>query len=287
MAAASLLALLDDIATVLDDVAAADQGRRQEDRRRARRRPGAQRRSRSPACSADRELPVVWAVAKGSLLNKAILVPAALAISAFAPWAVDAAADASAALFLCFEGVEKLAHKLLHRGERRRGAHAPSWRGRWPTRAVDLVALRAATRSRARSAPTSSSRPRSSSSRSAPWPARRSARRSRVLVGIALLMTVGVYGLVAGIVKLDDARAVRCSRAGDGGRGAAPLGPRHPARRAVADEGACRWPARRRCSWSAAASSTTACTRWRTRLKWLSPASAARSARCCRRWPTG
>ena len=65
---------------------------------------------------ADRELPVVWAVAKGSLVNKAILVPAALAISAFAPWAVTPLLMVGGA-YLCFEGVEKLAHKLLHSAE--------------------------------------------------------------------------------------------------------------------------------------------------------------------------
>ena len=65
---------------------------------------------------ADRELPVVWAVAKGSTLNKAILVPAALAISALAPWAIAPLLMAGGA-FLCYEGVEKLAHRFLHAGE--------------------------------------------------------------------------------------------------------------------------------------------------------------------------
>ena len=64
---------------------------------------------------ANRELPVVWAVAKGSLLNKAILVPAALLLSAFVPWLVIPLMTIGGA-FLCFEGVEKLAHKLLHSG---------------------------------------------------------------------------------------------------------------------------------------------------------------------------
>src|SRR6185369_14660635 len=63
--------------------------------------------------SADRELPVVWAVAKGSAVNKAILVPAALAISAFIPWAVTPLLMVGG-LFLCFEGFEKLAHKMMH-----------------------------------------------------------------------------------------------------------------------------------------------------------------------------
>ena len=64
---------------------------------------------------ADRELPVVWAVAKGSFINKTILVPAALAISAFAPWAVTPLLMVGG-LFLCYEGVEKLAHKFGRHG---------------------------------------------------------------------------------------------------------------------------------------------------------------------------
>ena len=63
--------------------------------------------------NADRELPVVWAVFKGSAVNKLILVPAALAISAFAPWAVTPLLMVGGA-FLCYEGFEKLAHKFLH-----------------------------------------------------------------------------------------------------------------------------------------------------------------------------
>src|SRR4029453_1619412 len=65
---------------------------------------------------ADRELPVVWAVAKGSLVNKAILVPAALLISAIAPWAITPLLVIGG-LFLCFEGAEKIVHRFLHRPE--------------------------------------------------------------------------------------------------------------------------------------------------------------------------
>ena len=109
---------------------------------------------------ADRELPVVWAVAKGSLVNKAILVPAALAISAFAPWAVTPLLMVGGA-FLCFEGVEKLAHKFLHGGAEDDAEHAELARGAWPTRR-STSSRSSRTRSRARSAPTSSCRPRSS-----------------------------------------------------------------------------------------------------------------------------
>ena len=109
--ASSLLALIDDIATVLDDVALLTKVA-------AKKTAGvlgddlALNAQQVSGVNADRELPVVWAVAKGSAMNKAILVPAALAISAFAPWAVTPLLMAGG-LFLCYEGVEKLAHKLL------------------------------------------------------------------------------------------------------------------------------------------------------------------------------
>src|ERR1043166_6553406 len=110
--ASSLLALLDDIATILDDVALLSKGA-------AKKTAGvlgddlALNAQQVTGVSADRELPVVWAVAKGSLVNKAILVPAALAISALAPWAVQPLLMMGGA-FLCYEGFEKLAHKILH-----------------------------------------------------------------------------------------------------------------------------------------------------------------------------
>ncbi|EEI62837.1 DUF808 family protein, partial [Corynebacterium glucuronolyticum] len=71
----------------------------------------------------DRELSVVWAVAKGSFVNKLILVPAALLISAFAPWAITPLLMLGGA-FLCYEGVEKLAHKYLPHGDSPEGNHA-------------------------------------------------------------------------------------------------------------------------------------------------------------------
>ena len=112
MAAANLLALLDDIATVLDDVALLS-------KLAAKKSAGvlgddlALNAQQVTGVSADRELPVVWAVAKGSFINKAILVPAALLISAFAPWLVIPLLMVGGA-FLCYEGFEKLAHRFLH-----------------------------------------------------------------------------------------------------------------------------------------------------------------------------
>ena len=112
MAGASLLTLIDDIATILDDVAVLT-------KLATRKTAGvlgddlALNAQQVAGVRADRELSVVWAVAKGSLVNKAILVPAALAISALAPWAVIALLMIGGA-FLCYEGFEKLAHRFLH-----------------------------------------------------------------------------------------------------------------------------------------------------------------------------
>src|SRR3954462_7222048 len=107
----SLLALLDDIRPLLDDVSVLTQvvandtaGVLGDDL--------ALNAQQVSGVRAERELPVVWAVAKGSLLNKAILVPCALAISALAPWAVTPLLMVGGG-FLCFEGCEKLAHKFL------------------------------------------------------------------------------------------------------------------------------------------------------------------------------
>src|SRR6185436_5286672 len=112
MAAGSLLALLDDIATILDDVALLSKVA-------AKKTAGvlgddlALNARQVSGVTADRELPVVWAVAKGSFVNKLILVPTALLISAVAPWAVLPLLMVGGA-YLCFEGAEKLAHRFLH-----------------------------------------------------------------------------------------------------------------------------------------------------------------------------
>ena len=112
MAAAGLLLLLDDIASVLDDVALLA-------KLATKKTAGvlgddlALNAQQVSGVRANRELPVVWAVAKGSFLNKAILVPAALVISAMAPWAITPLLMIGGA-FLCYEGFEKVAHRLLH-----------------------------------------------------------------------------------------------------------------------------------------------------------------------------
>src|SRR5687767_12875650 len=139
MAATSLLALLDDIASVLDDVAVLTKVA-------AKKTAGvlgddlALNAQQVAGVHADRELPVVWAVAKGSLLNKAILVPAALAISALAPWGVMPLLMLGGA-FLCYEGVEKLAHKFLPHDKAEERAHHVAHLKALVDPKIDLVAI--------------------------------------------------------------------------------------------------------------------------------------------------
>ncbi|MBW8370427.1 MAG: DUF808 domain-containing protein [Thiobacillus sp.] len=200
MAGSSLLALIDDIATILDDVSVMTKVA-------AKKTAGvlgddlALNAQQVAGVKAERELPVVWAVAKGSLVNKAILVPAALAISAFAPWAITPLLMLGGA-FLSYEGFEKLAHKFLHREEA--AAHRSELAQAVADPAVDLVALE---KDKIKGAV------RTDFILSAEIivitlgtvAAASFGKQVTVLAGIALVMTVGVYGLVAGIVKLDDA----------------------------------------------------------------------------------
>jgi predicted DNA repair protein MutK len=198
--ASSLLALLDDIATILDDVSILAKVA-------AKKTAGvlgddlALNAQQVTGLNADRELPVVWAVAKGSFINKAILVPAALAISAFAPWAVTPLLLIGGA-FLCFEGCEKLAHKLLHSRAEDDAHHEELTRALAnpdvDLRQVEKDKIKGAVRtdfilSAEIIAITLGTVAGSSM-----------AVQIGVLGGIAILMTVGVYGLVAGIVKIDD-----------------------------------------------------------------------------------
>ncbi len=201
MAGASLLALLDDIATILDDVSVMTKVA-------AKKTSGvlgddlALNAQQVTGVRAERELPVVWAVARGSFRNKLILVPAALAISALAPWAITPLLMLGGA-FLCFEGFEKLAHSYMHASDEDAAHHAElSHALKDPT--VDLVALE---RDKIKGAI------RTDFILSAEIivitlgtvAAASFGNQVTVLAAIAILMTIGVYGLVAGIVKLDDA----------------------------------------------------------------------------------
>ncbi|MGA9706036.1 DUF808 domain-containing protein [Pseudomonas sp.] len=197
MAGSSLLVLIDDIAAVLDDVALMTKVA-------AKKTAGvlgddlALNAQQVSGVRAEREIPVVWAVAKGSFINKLILVPAALLISAFAPWAVTPLLMLGGA-YLCFEGFEKLAHSFFHKRTEEQ-AHLVE---AVADPATDLVAFEkdkikgairtdfilsaeiiAITLGTVADAPLM--------------------QQVIVLSGIAIVMTIGVYGLVAGIVKLDD-----------------------------------------------------------------------------------
>jgi hypothetical protein len=212
MAVSNLLALIDDIATVLDDVAVLTKVA-------TKKTAGvlgddlALNAQQVAGVRADRELPVVWAVAKGSLVNKVILVPVALAVSALAPWAVTPLLMVGG-LFLCYEGFEKLAHRFLadrsddldHRAELAQALVVPHADLRALERdkikgavrtdfvlSAEIVAITLGTVAQA------------------PF-----ATQLSVLAGIALVMTVGVYGFVAAIVKLDDGGLALSRQTGDG-----------------------------------------------------------------------
>jgi predicted DNA repair protein MutK len=190
----SLLALLDDIATVLDDVSVLTKVAAQKTAAVVG-DDVALSAQQTAGLRADRELPVVWAVAKGSLRNKAILVPSALVISAVAPWAVMPLLMLGG-VYLCYEGFEKLAHRFLEDHAKHEERHDDL--------SVNLASVEKAKISGAVRTDFVLSAEiiviTLSIVAKAPF-----VTRVAVLVGVALLMTVGVYGLVGGIVKLDDA----------------------------------------------------------------------------------
>ena len=208
MAGSSLLMLLDDIATVLDDVAVMTKVA-------AKKTAGvlgddlALNAQQVAGVRAERELPVVWAVAKGSAVNKLILVPAALAISAFIPWLIVPLLMVGGA-YLCFEGFEKLAHTYFHPKEE------SDQRNRELMSAVanpviDMVAFE---KEKIKGAV------RTDFILSAEIivialgtvAAATFAKQAAVVVAIAAIMTIGVYGFVALIVKLDDLGAHLCKK---------------------------------------------------------------------------
>ena len=196
--ATSLLLLLDDIISVLDDVATMTKVA-------AKKTAGvlgddlALNAKQVTGVDPARELPVVWAVAKGSAVNKAILVPAALVISWLAPWAIPPLLVIGGA-FLCYEGAEKILHAALHRGRGQHHGH-------------DTTGQHAA----ADPSPASERKKIAGAIRTdfilsaeiivitldlvSAMPL---VTQVGVLLAVAVLMTIGVYGLVAAIVKLDD-----------------------------------------------------------------------------------
>ena len=199
MAGSSLLTLLDDIATLLDDISVMG-------KLAAKKTAGvlgddlSLNAQQVTGVRANRELPVVWGVAKGSLINKVILVPLALLISAFIPWAITPLLMLGGA-FLCFEGVEKVLHSLQARKHkedpqvRRQRLEAlasqdpmaferDKVKGAIRTDFILSVEIVAITLGIVAEAPL--------------------LNQILILSGIALLVTVGVYGLVGIIVKLDD-----------------------------------------------------------------------------------
>lgn len=196
MAGSSLLTLLDDIAAVLDDVSVMT-------KMAAKKTSGvlgddlALNAQQVTGVRADREIPVVWSVAKGSFINKLILVPLALLISAFLPWAITPLLMIGGA-YLCFEGAEKITHKLLHSNvkdtvsqnqlqlseEQLKEFESKKIKGAIRTDFVlsaEIIAITLGIVSTTTFI-----------------------NQVAVLSIIAIVMTIGVYGLVAGIVKLDD-----------------------------------------------------------------------------------
>ncbi|RYF64484.1 MAG: DUF808 domain-containing protein, partial [Comamonadaceae bacterium] len=211
--ASSLLLLLDDIATVLDDVSVLTKVA-------AKKTAGvlgddlALNAQQVTGVKADRELPVVWAVAKGSAINKLILVPAALAIATFLPWLITPLLMVGGA-FLCFEGVEKLLHKFLHKEEAAADTARHAQAVADP--AVDVFAIEKEKVKGAIRTDFILSAEIIVISLGAvtgqPF-----VTQLGVLVAISVAMTIGVYGLVAGIVKLDDAGLYLSRRASSGAR---------------------------------------------------------------------
>jgi len=211
MAAGSLLTLLDDIASILDDVSILT-------KKAAAKTAGvlgddlALNAQQVSGVVSKRELPVVWAVAKGSFLNKLILVPLALLISTFIPWLITPLLMIGG-LYLCFEGVEKLLHVIQHRKDRSieaAGAEIAELAATAPEEKVESEAQKI------------KGAVRTDFVLSAEIIAitlgtvegQDFMRQALVLSSIAVVMTVGVYGLVAGIVKLDDAGLYLTQRAG-------------------------------------------------------------------------
>ena len=200
MAGSSLLTLIDDIATVLDDVAILSKVA-------AKKTAGvlgddlALNAEQVSGVKADRELPVVWAVAKGSFLNKLILVPSALLISAFFPPLITVLL-VFGGLFLCFEGFEKVFHKFFHSKQDLAQEHEAVIAAVNQDN-IDIVALE---KEKIKGAIRTDFILSAEIVVIALGSVKEAAFETQVMVisALAIAITVGVYGLVAAIVKLDD-----------------------------------------------------------------------------------
>lgn len=200
MAGSSLLTLIDDIATVLDDVAILSKVA-------AKKTAGvlgddlALNAEQVSGVKADRELPVVWAVAKGSFLNKLILVPSALLISAFFPPLITVLL-VFGGLFLCFEGFEKVFHKFFHSKQDLAQEHEAVITAVNQDN-IDIVALE---KEKIKGAIRTDFILSAEIVVIALGSVKEAAFETQVMVisALAIAITVGVYGLVAAIVKLDD-----------------------------------------------------------------------------------
>jgi uncharacterized protein len=215
MAGSSLLILIDDITLLLDDVAAMSKVA-------AKKTAGvlgddlALNAQQVSGIRAERELPVVWGVAKGSFKNKLILVPAALALSAFAPWSITPILMVGGA-YLCYEGFEKIAHPFLHSKEDEEHQHDLIEAFHNPE--IDLEAFE---KEKIEGAI------RTDFILSAEIIVialgtvadKDLMTQTMVVSGIAIAITIGVYGIVAAIVKMDDVGLHLLQNAPEGKRGA-------------------------------------------------------------------
>jgi len=204
LASSSLLTLLDDIAAVLDDVAILSKVA-------AKKTAGvlgddlALNAEQVSGVKADRELPVVWAVAKGSFLNKLIIVPAALAISAFAPPLITVLMVIGG-LFLCFEGFEKVFHKFFHKNSVEHDIEKEQHQQKLIALSDDNIDLVAFEKKKIKGAIRTDFILSAEIVVIVLGTVQDAAFSMQVAVvsSLAVAITVGVYGLVAAIVKLDD-----------------------------------------------------------------------------------
>ena len=200
MAVGNFFVLFDDIAAVLDDVAAMSKVA-------AKKTSGvlgddlALNAQQVAGVRADRELPVVWAVAKGSFKNKLILVPAALLLSAFLPFLITPLLMIGG-IYLCFEGVEKIAHALFHKKDEE--AHHAELAKAIGDESIDMVEFE---KDKIKGAIQTDFILSAEIIVIALGTVQGAAISSQIAVvsAIALIMTIGVYGIVAMIVKMDDA----------------------------------------------------------------------------------